>query len=238
MTDTPSTGLRLRDQESGTNLNIWGDYTDSNLAVLDRRLTAAQTITVTGNTTVTFTDYDTSSQYIVSTLKLTGPSGDGTLTAAAIFTMPNVRWTCDVYNVTGQDITFRTAAGGSVVIKTGYQARLQNDATDVLLRSASQFVGGLYVNGQIQNVTAGTANTDAVNKIQMDNAIAAATTSSSPGTFRITASDTTSKFANSAITVSGSLTKSVVSPGGNETLNIDFTFDAGQQAYYQAVYFV
>jgi len=239
MVDTPTSGLRLRDMEQGTQLNQWGDLTDTNLAIVDRAMTAAVTLTISASSTVTFTDYSDSNTYLVATLKLTGPSGDNTLTSACTLTMPNVRWKCDVYNVTGQDISFKTAAGATVIVKNGYQARLQCDATDMLLRTSSQFATGLYVGGKIENLTAGTSATDAVNKTQMETAIATLLAGTVTGLALVSSSDTTASYLNSKITVSGSLTKSVVNPGVNETLNIDYTgsvFDAGQTAYYNSIY--
>jgi hypothetical protein len=83
--------------------------------------------------------------------------------------------------------------------------------------------GSVRVSGRLGNLTAAAEGTDAVNKAQMDASIALATTSTSPGTLRVTASDTTAKFLDGAISVSGALTKSVINPGGNEALAMGVT---------------
>jgi archaellum component FlaG (FlaF/FlaG flagellin family) len=222
MTDTPESRLLLRLQSTGSNVNTWGGYLNTNQQMLARGSKGYEAIPMTGSTTLSWTNYSLTNQGAVRTIKLTG-----SLAAAANLVVPSVEMDFNVINATGQAVTVKTSAGTGIAVPNGGRMALYSDATDVYQASPTNI--SVFTPANAYDITT---------KTYVDTAIAAATTSTTPGTFRVTASDTTSKFANDAITVSGSLTKSVTNPGGNETLNIDFTFDASQQAYYQAVYFV
>lgn len=220
MVDTATSRYGARKQSLGSNVNTWGDTKLNDvLDLLDRGSKGYQSVAMTGDTTLTWTNYATSNQGQVKTLKLTG-----SLSSPASLIMPAREWEFKVINATGATVTVKTSTGTGVAIPTGYACDVFCDATDVYAQAT-------FFNGVVRG-SAAVASNDLPTLTQVSALIAAATTSSTPGTFRITASDTTSKFADTAITVSGSLTKSVVSPGGNETLNIDFTFDEGQGALF------
>lgn len=219
MVDTPTARFGARKQSLGSNVNTWGDTKLNDVFDLfDRGAKGFEVIALTGDLTLTWTSYSAANQGQVQTLKLTG-----SLAAPATLTVPSREWAWDVINAAGASVTVKTSAGTGVEIPAGYQAALYCDGVDVRNAAPTRLGGNLYAAGQIRNVTAGTANADAVNKQQMDNAIALATTATSPGTLRVTASDTTAKFLNGALVVSGSLTKTVVNPGANETLEIAYT---------------
>ncbi len=232
MVDSATARFGARKQSLGSNVNTWGDTKLNDVFDLfDRGAKGFQAIVMTGDTTLNWTTYATANQGQVQTVRLTG-----SLAAPANLIVPSREWAFSVINATGNTVTVKTAAGVGVAIPTGYQAALYCDAADVgnaapsLVAGALRVNGAVHVNGRITNVDTATAGTDAVNKTQMDNAIALATFSTSPGTLRVTASDTTAKFLNNAITVSGALTKSVVNAGANETLDISISaFDEANQ---------
>lgn len=213
MTDSATTGLKMRDQEDGTNQFLWGGYTDTNLAIVDRSITGVETIAVSGDATITYTDYVATNNFMTALSILTGPSGAGTLSAAATITVPNVLGAYRVYNITGKTITIGTAAGTSVDIPTGYLGFLFNDGTDVKSYP-------LFVNGAVY-ATAGSANNNLTTVAQVSALIAAASISGTGNTFKVSADDTTSKYAEDAITAGTGIDISVNNPGANENLQID-----------------
>jgi hypothetical protein len=234
MVDSATARFGARKQSLGSNVNTWGDTKLNDvLDLFDRGAKGYQAIVMTGDTTLNWTTYATANQGQVQTVKLTG-----SLAAPANLIVPSREWAFTVINAAGSTVTVKTAAGVGVAIPTSYQAALYCDGSDVgnaapsLVAGALRISGAVQVNGRISNVDAAANGSDAVNKAQMDDAIALATFSASPGTLRVTASDTTAKFLNSAITVSGALTKSVVNAGANEALEISYaapTFDEGNQ---------
>lgn len=213
MADTATTRFGARKQSLGSNVNTWGDTKLNDVFDLfDRGTKGYEAIALTGDATLTWTSYATTNSGQVQTIKFTG-----SLSSAVSVTVPSKEWSWDVINSAGATVTVKTSAGTGVAIPTGYRARIYCDGTDVY-NGAPTVIGA-----KLGSVTDGTASTDAVNKGQMDAAIALATTSTTAGTLRVTSTDTTSKFLNSALTVSGSLTKSVVGSGSNETLDLSVT---------------
>lgn len=222
MTDTATSRYGARKQSLGSNVNTWGDTKLNDVIDLfDRGSKGYQSLTITGDTTLSWTSYATTNDGQVATLKLAG-----SLSSAANLIVPSREWAFTVINSTGMTVTVKTSAGTGVDIPTGYQASLYCDATDV--KNAAPTVIG----AKLGSVTSGTATTDAVNKGQMDTAIAAATTSTTAGTVRVTSTDTTAKFLASAVTQQvGSLTTtqvagltslqiSTINAGANEQLAI------------------
>jgi hypothetical protein len=215
MADTPTSRYKIRKQSLGSNTNTWGDTKlNDGIDQIDRGSKGYQSIAMTGDLTLSWSNYSTSNQGQVAVINLTG-----SLTSAASLIVPSVEWQWDaIINATGQTITVKTSAGTGVTIPTGYRAAVYCDGTDCYGSSPTRVFGDIYAGGQIKNVTAATASTDAVNKTQMDAAIAAATTSGTAGTLKVTSTDTTAKFLDTAIAVSAPLTKTVTSPSGNEGL--------------------
>lgn len=226
MVDTATNRYLARKQSLGSNVNTWGDTKiNDNHDIFDRGSKGYQSIAVTGDTTLTWSNYSASNQGQVAVLRMTG-----SLTAAWSLVVPSVEWQWDaIINATGQTVTVKTSAGTGVTIPTGYQAAVYNNGSDCVGATPTRFFGDVYANGQIKNVTAGTATTDAVNKTQLDAAIAAAGTLGD-GTFFNSATDTTRKFLASAITtqVSGlvSVAVSTVNGGSNEQSKIAVSSDA------------
>jgi len=228
MVDTAESRLLLRLQSTGSNTNLWGGYLDTNQQMLARASKGYQAIAMTGDQTIAWTNYSLTNIGAVKTIKLTG-----SLSSAANLIVPSLEMDFTIINATGATVTVKTSAGTGVVIATGYQAALYCDGTDVknasptVLGGAASISGALSVSGIVSGVATGVAATDAVNKTQMETAIATLLSGTVTGLALVSSTDTTANYLNSKITVSGSLIKSITSPAGNEALNIAFTFDEG-----------
>jgi hypothetical protein len=221
MVSTASTRYKVEKQAVGENTNTWGDTRLNNgLETLDRGSKGYESLALTGDTTLTWSNYSATNSGQVSILKLTG-----SLTSTTVLTVPSTEWQWDsIINATGASVTVKTSAGTGVTIQNGYRLAAYCDATNVNYGSPTQVGGDVYAGGQVKNLTAGTATTDAVNKAQMDAAIAAATTSSTAGTVRCTSSDTTAKFLTACFTtqISGALSFQIatINSGSNEQTQI------------------
>lgn len=207
MTDSPEARLLLRLQTTGSNTNIWGGYLDTNQQMLSRASKGYQAIAMTGDQTISWTNYSLTNIGAVRTIKLTG-----SLSAVANLVVPSLEMDFNIINSTGRTITVKTSAGTGIAVVNGARVALFCDAADVYQSSPTNI-----------STFVPTTDYDITTKTYVDTAIAAATFPSSPGTLRITASDTTAKFLSSAITVGGSLTTTVVNSGANETLLLSDT---------------
>lgn len=217
MADTATTRYKARKQSLGSNTNTWGDTKlNDNLDIFDRGSKGYSAVALTGDVTWSWTNYSTSNAGQVAVVKFTG-----SLSSAAVVTVPATEWVWLVWNAAGNDVTMKTSGGTGVTIPNGHRALVYNDGSDCVNIGATLFpTQDLRVNGKISNLTAGTANTDAVNKVQLDNAIAAATTSTTAGTARVTSSDTTAKFINSLLEAGQGISQDVQNSGANETLRL------------------
>ncbi len=225
MVDTPTTRNRLRKQQLGTNTNTWGDTKlNEALDVIDQSMDGVLSIALAGSTdyTLATTNYSTADEAKRRVLKFTG-----TLTAAVNVIVPSVEHEYSVVNACGQTLTIKTAAGTGVEIPTGYQARVYCDASNVVNGSPTILPGDVRVAGKVRNLTAGTEGTDAVNKTQMETAIATAGLPATAGTVLNSSTDTTAGYLSQKLSVSGSLVLSTANPGANEVSNIAYAFDEG-----------
>ena len=203
MVDTPTARNRLRKQELGTNVNTWGDdKLNEVIEAIDKSLDGVESFVLTGDKTLITTNYTTADESLNRVLKFTG-----TLASAANVIVPNVDHWYVVINAAGDQVTVKTNAGMGVAVPNGATALVYCDGTDVLNAAPTVFSGGLSVAGQINGLSQGTANTDAVNKVQMDTAIANQLTTGD-GTIANSATDTTRRFLNTAIHFFGALTGS------------------------------
>jgi hypothetical protein len=230
MSDSTIGGLLLRDQANGTNLGLWGGYTDDNLTMVERALTQLETYTVTGNTTIVWTEYAINNAFVGSNIIMTGPSGSQTLTAAATLSFPAYRSNRNVFNDTGQDITFEVSGGATITLKNNHYARIASDGTDHFIYSATQFATGLYVNGKIENLTAGTAGTDATNLTQVNALIAAGAIPGATGTVKVDAA-ATAGYLGAVLTGSGDVTLT----DNGDTLDIGVTVPAVDANWEEAL---
>jgi len=213
--DTPSSILLLRLQGVGGNVNTWGGYLNTALATLEQASKGYQSLAVTGNATISWTQYQTGNIGQCAALLLMGP-----LTAPAVLAFPSYQNFMLALNQAGAAVTIMCAGGTGVTIPNGESALLYCDGIDYHDGTPSFFAGALTVAGQIHGVSAGVAASDAVNVSQMNTAIALATIAGASGTFRNSASDTTPGFGSQKITASGLVQTTTVNGGGDESLNV------------------
>lgn len=220
MVDSPTTRNRFRKQERGTNVNSWGDNLNEALDAIDQCLDGVETINLGGATTYTLTttNYTTADQAKQRFLLFTNGAASG-----CDVTIPSVEHWYGIINDAGGTVTLQTSAGATVDVPDGERALIYCDGNDVM-NGAPTVIGA-----QLKSVTAGTADTDAVNVRQMALAIAASVPLGTAGTFFNSINDTTRSYLNDKLTVSGSLVKTTTNPGANEATNIAFTFDEGNQ---------
>lgn len=179
--DSTLIGVRL--QGLGDNTNTWGDDKLNNvLTVLAKSAHGYEAIALTGDVTISETNYATDNETENAIIKFTG-----SLSAAATVTLPGRERLLLFHNAAGQNVTVKCSGGTGVTIPTGFMALAYCDSTDFF--SVGQFVNGaitasgdITVNGQVKTLTDGTADQDAVSKLQMEtyiNAVVAAASSDS-----------------------------------------------------------
>jgi len=223
MADSATSNKRLRKQSLGSNTNTWGDTKlNEVLDVIDQCMDGYESIVLTGNLTLSTTNYSMADQAKYRVINFTGSAG------AASVTFPSVQGWYLILNNNSGTLTCLCAGGTGVAVPVGYIALIYGDGTDMRNGAPMLVPGALTVAGQIRGVAAGTAATDAVNKTQMETAIATAGLPATAGAVLVSSSDTTAGYLNQKITVSGSLVKSTINPGANESVNFAFTFDEGQ----------
>lgn len=133
--------------------------------------------------TVSWTNYATGNTGAAARLKLTGSPG-----ASCTLTFPAFHNFISVENATSVAVTIQCAGGAGVAIAAGQKALLYCDGADYHNAAPTLFpAANVTFGGQLKNVTAGSANGDAVNLLQMNNAIAAGlATITTDGTFYLT----------------------------------------------------
>lgn len=204
MTDSATSRYGARQQSQGSNTNSWGDdKLNEVLRLFDRGSKGVATIAMTGDQTLTWTNYGATNIGQCAVMLLTG-----SLSAAAALTVPSVEWVWNlIKNSTGQTITVKTAAGSGVAIANGKWMKVYCDGVDcyngtgTVLPGAATVNGALIVAGIISGVTAGVASTDATNLAQVQTAIATASLPASAGTVLNTLNDTTGGYLASKLTI-------------------------------------
>ncbi len=210
MADTATARYKARQQAQGSNVNTWGDdKLNEVLRLFDSGSKGVQTMVMTGDTTLSWSNYVASNIGQCAVLVLTG-----SLSSAAAMTVPSTEWQWDlIKNSTGQTVTIKTAAGTGVAIPTGRQVPVFCDGVDCSF-GAANYIGA--------NITESNER-DLMDKGAVASAIAALPATA--GTVLNSVTDTTAGYLGSKIAVSGSLSATIINPGGNEELNISFTAD-------------
>lgn len=218
MADTPSSILLLRLQSTGSNTNLWGGYINIALQTLEQASKGYQTQALTGDTTISWTNYATGNKGQTALLKFTG-----SLAATATVTMPTYMNFVLIWNAAGQTVTVNCSGGTGVAIPNNRKVLVFCDGVDYY------FAGPNYLGDDITEAN----NRDIADRAYVDAAIAAAGTLT-PATVRVTGADTTAAYLGSKITVgfssttttqlSGllSVSQSVESAGGNEKVKLTF----------------
>jgi len=224
MADSASAILLQRIQSIGSNVNLWGEYINTNLKMLEQASKGYQSLAVTTDATITWTNYTLANTGACARLKLTGSPA----TAVAL-TFPGYHNFLSVENTASQTVTIKCSGGTGVAIAAGARVLLYCDGVDYYNAAPTVFPTGITVTGQISGVVAGTAGTQAVNLTQMQAAIAVIATAQS-GLVLNSLTSTVARYLEDAISVSGSLVKTKANAGtASETTNIAFTFDEGNQ---------
>lgn len=205
MTDTPSTILLLRLQSTGSNVNLWGGYLNTAMQMIEQASKGYQALAVTGDATISWTNYTTANTGECAFLKLTG-----TLAAGAALTFPSNQNMLVVKNAAGAAVTIKVSAGTGVVIPNGRTTWIACDGTDYVDITPSW----------LSTTTTLTNGNDIVSFTQLNAAIAAAGLPATAGTVLNSAADTTAGYLASKITGTGAVVVSTTSAGGNEKTNI------------------
>lgn len=206
MADSPSSILLLRLQSTGSNTNLWGGYLNTALQTQERASKGYQAYAVTGDATISWTNYSAANDLSVGFVKLTG-----SLSTSATLTAPSYQNVQDIWNAAGQSITVKCSGGTGVTIPNGMRTRIYCDGTDYY-SSASN-----WLNSYASTLTnAG----DIVVKTTLETAIANATFPATAGTVLVSAADTTAGYVGAKVTVAGSgaatVSASTTNPGANE----------------------
>lgn len=216
MADTPSSILLLRLQSTGSNTNLWGGYINTALSTLEQASKGWQSLAVTGNATISWTNYATGNMGQCAFLKLTGA-----LSSAAILTFPTYQNSILVWNNTGALVTIMCSGGTGVAIPNGRKTLIACDgSTDYYSATASW---------NSDTITASNAN-DLMTFSAVSSAIAVLVGLTVNGLVLNSVGDTTAGYLSSKITtslsgltttqVSGlvSVQISTVHAGGNEQI--------------------
>ena len=208
MTDSPTSRMKLRQQSQGSNTNTWGDdKINEAFRNVDRSAKGYEAIAMTGETTLSWSNYIATNSGQVAVLKLTG-----SLSSATNLIVPSVEWVWDIiWNTTGQTITVKTSAGTGVAIPNGRKAAVFCDAADCY------FAVPNYIGDDITEAN----NRDLMDKAAVEAAIATSTIPAAAGTILISATDTTAGYSGTKFVEGTGIDLSISSAGGgSETIVI------------------
>lgn len=203
MADSASTILLQRIQSVGSNVNLWGGYVNTNLETLERASKGYQALAVTGDATISWSNYVATNTGSVARLKLTG-----SLAAAATLTFPAYQNYISVDNSAGAQVTIKCSGGTGVAIANGAKVLIYCDAVD-------------YYNAA-PTVAPTTTQSTASNAYALwgavQSAIATAGLPATAGTVLVDATDTTAGYIGTKITGSGAASISTTGTPGNGSL--------------------
>jgi hypothetical protein len=146
MVSTPTTRLRLNKQATGDNVNTWGSTLNAQaFDLLDEAVAGVETIALTGNHTLTSTNY-VPDQARNLVLRFTGSLGSG-----ATITIPSIEKAYFVINDAGQTLTF-SAGGVTGLVPNGRRKWIACDGTDVYV--SEDGADKEYVDAEISAVNA------------------------------------------------------------------------------------
>lgn len=130
MVDTPTSEYGLRQQALGENVNTWGDdKLNQVIRGIAQIIGKTKDIAITGDYTITSTDYVTTADN-----KNAGWRFTGTLTANAIITVPasSARFFAINDTTGGYSLTIKTSAGTGISVPNGRTAMLRCNGVNVL----------------------------------------------------------------------------------------------------------
>jgi hypothetical protein len=203
--DTPSSILLLRLQSTGSNTNLWGGYLNTMFQTQERADKGYQAYTVTGDATISQTNYSATNDYAVGYVK-----ENGSPTATWTHTLPARQNIFGVWNNSGFAGTLKASGGTGVTVPTARRSSIYGDGVDYYEASSnwlSSYASPLSNNGDI------------VVKATLESAIAAASGLTAPFIL-VSAADTTAGYLGVKVDVTGSgaasVSASITNPGANE----------------------
>lgn len=210
MTDSATSRYKARKQSQGSNNNTWGDdKLNDNLDLFDHGSKGVDSQAMTGDTTLSWANYDDSAE--VNTGQCAVLLLTGSLTAVANLVVPSVEWSWDlIKNSTGQTVTVKTSGGTGVAIPNGRQVPVYCDGSDCYFGSPN------YLGTDISEGN----NRDLADKAYVDGAISTASLPATAGTSLVSGSDTTAGYLGQKLNlaVSGAISGawSVENPAADE----------------------
>jgi hypothetical protein len=207
MTDTAAARYGARQQSQGSNTNTWGDdKLNEVLRLFDRGSKGYQALVMTGDATLSWSNYGAANDGQCAILKLTG-----SLSAAANLIVPSREWVWElIWNTTGQMVTVKTAAGSGAAIPNGRKVKVFCDGSDC------HFAVPNYLGDDISELN----TRDIMDKGAVETAIASANLPATAGTVLVSVTDTSAGYLGGKVDVTGSgaatVTPSLTNPGGNE----------------------
>lgn len=190
---------------TGSSTNLWGGYLITTQRITEQAAKGYQTLAVTGDATITWTNYTTGNTGQCAHLKLTG-----TLSATATLTFPAYMNRMLVNNQTGASVKIMCAAGTGVTIPNSRRCAVRCDGSDYTTDTAT------YTADTVTLANGG----DLVTYTALTSAIAVLLSGTVTGLVLNSGSDTTLGYLGQKISVSGALAKSTTSGGANEVLNL------------------
>ena len=151
MPSTASDRLRLELQAAGENLNTWGaPKLNEALKRIEEAIADWQSLTITGNTTLT------SSNYVADEARAAMLSLGGTPASGFTITIPAVEKWYWVRNETGQTATLKTSGGTGVTVADGVLTAVLCDGTDCYKLDIANVDGDFAVGGALSVTGAAT----------------------------------------------------------------------------------
>ena len=127
MADSATTRNRLRKQSLGSNVNTWGDTKlNEVLDCVDQITDGVETINLTGDYTLTTSNYTVSDQAKQRVLLFTG-----SLSSSANVVVPSSEKHFIIYNASGANIVPKTSSGTGPTIPTGFYTTVYCDGSNV-----------------------------------------------------------------------------------------------------------
>ena len=222
MSDTASPILLLRLMGTGDHVNLWGGYLSETQKTLERGQRGYESITVNGDSTVTWNNYSATNSFAVGLVKQVA----GSVSASHTTTLPSYAMKTAVWNTTGFTSALKTSGGTPIEIPHNYFANVFGDGSNIISPP-------MFVNGSVY-ATEGSLGNNLATRAGVSALIAAASIPGANGTVKMDAA-AASKYLNAAILVSGDVTKT--DNGDTMTIGVSVpALDEGKVVFLSQVF--